>query len=103
MKTFSEMTQDERDTLFDSLEDIPPQTRYRLKFRREELGLTQNQVAQIAEMQLRQYQRLESGETKLTASSFSAGVRVCYALQLDPFDLVISPKIRSNRKEIAGE
>ena len=99
MKSFSQMSDKEVSGLFDTLEDIPPLGRYRLKARREELGLTQNQVAKIAEIQ---YQRLESGETKLTSSSFSTGVRVCYALQLDPFELVISPTVRANRG-IVGE
>lgn len=102
MKPFSQMSDKEVSGLFDTLEDIPPLGRYRLTARREELGLTQNQVAKIAEIQLRQYQRLESGETKLTSTSFSAGVRVCYALQLDPFELVISPTVRANRG-IVGE
>lgn len=101
MKSLSQMSDKEVSGLFDTLEDIPPLGRYR-QARREELGLTQNQVAKIAEIQLRQYQRLESGETKLTSSSFSAGVRVCYALQLDPFELVISPTVRANRG-IVGE
>lgn len=55
-----------------------------LKNRREELGLTQQQVADLAKIQLRQYQRLESGERSIYSASFRIAVSVCRALQLDP-------------------
>lgn len=55
-----------------------------LKNRREELGMTQQQVADKARIQLRQYQRFESGERDLSSSSMRIGVSVCQALELDP-------------------
>jgi len=56
-----------------------------LKNRREELGLTQQQVADIAKIQLRQYQRLESGERSMYGASFRIAMSVCDALKLDPY------------------
>ena len=55
-----------------------------LKNRREELGMTQQQVADKARVQLRQYQRFESGERELASSSMRIGVSICQALELDP-------------------
>lgn len=55
-----------------------------LKNRRLELELTQQQVADIAKIQLRQYQKLESGERSIYGASFRIAISVCKALQLDP-------------------
>ena len=51
---------------------------------REALGLTQQQVADRARINIRQYQRLESGERSLDSTSFRIGLNVCHALQIDP-------------------
>ena len=51
---------------------------------RDKLGLTQQQVADKAMIQLRQYQRFESGERNLSSSSFNIACRVIEALGLDP-------------------
>lgn len=50
---------------------------------RDKLGLTQQQVADKAEIQLRQYQRFEAGERNLSSSSFHIACRVIEALGLD--------------------
>lgn len=50
---------------------------------REKLGLTQQQVADKAMIQLRQYQRFESGERNLSSSSFNIACKVLKALELD--------------------
>lgn len=55
-----------------------------LKNRRLELELTQQQVADMAKIQLRQYQKLESGEQSIYGASFRIAISVCKALQLDP-------------------
>ena len=55
-----------------------------LRNQREALGLTQQQVADRAKIQLRQYQRLESGERSMYGASFRTAISVCKALQLDP-------------------
>lgn len=54
-----------------------------LRDAREKLGLTQQQVADIAKIQLRQYQRFESGERNLSSSSFNIACKVLKALELD--------------------
>ena len=50
---------------------------------RKRLNLTQQQVADRAHILLRQYQRFESGERKLSSSSFSIASSVLQALELD--------------------
>ena len=50
---------------------------------RKELGLTQTQVADRAHITLRQYQKFESGERKLTSASFSTASNILKALELD--------------------
>ena len=54
-----------------------------LKQAREKLGLTQQQVANKAGIQLRQYQRFENAERNLTSSSFNIGCSVLEALEID--------------------
>lgn len=56
-----------------------------LRTRREELKLTQQQVANKAKILLRQYQRLESGERNLTSASARIMLSVCAVLKLDPY------------------
>lgn len=56
-----------------------------LKARRTELKMTQQQVADAAEIQLRQYQRLESGERTMASASLRIGLSICYVLKLDPY------------------
>lgn len=53
--------------------------------RRKEMDLTQQQVAQAAGIQLRQYQRVESGECSFSGSSARIVLSVCEVLQLDPY------------------
>ena len=55
-----------------------------LKDYRHKLGLTQQQVADKARIQLRQYQRFEGGEINLSSSSFRIACQVMDALGLDP-------------------
>ena len=59
-----------------------------LRHRREELGLRQQDVADLAGIQLRQYTRLESGERSLSGVSMRIGLSVCAVLRLDPYDIV---------------
>jgi len=54
-----------------------------LREARQQLGLTQQQAADKARILLRQYQRFESGERKLSTSSFHIACNVLDALQLD--------------------
>lgn len=53
--------------------------------RRKELKMTQQQVADKAGIQLRQYQRLENGERNISSSSGRIMLSICAALRLDPY------------------
>ena len=57
--------------------------------RREQIGMTQLQVAKAAGINLRQYQRLESGERSISGTSLRIGLSVCRALKLDPYRFVV--------------
>ncbi|MCL2517307.1 MAG: helix-turn-helix domain-containing protein [Oscillospiraceae bacterium] len=50
---------------------------------RKKLGLTQTQVAEKAQIILRQYQKFENGERKLSSSSFWMASKILQVLQLD--------------------
>lgn len=55
-----------------------------LSRRRKQLRMTQQQVADAAHIQLRQYQRLESGERSMASASLRIGLSICSVLKLDP-------------------
>ena len=55
-----------------------------LRQRRKELKLKQQEVAELAGLQVRQYQRLEAGERDITSTSAGVLLAVCRALRLDP-------------------
>jgi len=59
-----------------------------LQRRREQLDLTQQQVAEMANMPLRQYQRIEQGQSDLRSSKMEHGLAICAALLLDPYQMV---------------
>ena len=59
-----------------------------LKERRKELGLTQTQVAMESGIELQQYQRFEKGIRPFENCSLKIGLRVCAALELNPYDLI---------------
>ena len=59
-----------------------------LRHRREELHLTQQQVADRANIKLRQYERFEMGERSLSGASMRVGLSVCCVLKLDPYEAV---------------
>lgn len=60
-----------------------------LFYRREQLGLTQQQVADMAQIPLRQYQRIEQGDSDLAGNRFECGLAICAALLLDPYALIL--------------
>lgn len=59
-----------------------------LKSRRKQLGLTQQEVANRAHINLMQYNRLETGERHLSGCSMRVGLAVCAVLLLNPFELL---------------
>lgn len=60
-----------------------------LRERRKEKGLTQTQVANQAQIKLRQYQRFESQERELISCSALIYLRICRALDFDPFHFLV--------------
>ena len=59
-----------------------------LASRRQQLGMTQAQVAERAHVLPSQYNRLESGERMLQECSMEIGMAICAALLLDPYQLL---------------
>ena len=59
-----------------------------LQRRRNELGLSQQMVADCAGISLRQYQRFELGERYLRSASMRIGLAICDILALDPHRFV---------------
>lgn len=59
-----------------------------LRSRREQLELTQQQVADRAGIKLQQYQRLETGERHLSGCSMRIGLAICAVLLLDPYEVI---------------
>ena len=59
-----------------------------LRNARLQKGLSQQQVAVIAGVHVRQYQRLEYGERSIGSVNMRFGLAICAILELDPFDLV---------------
>lgn len=52
--------------------------------RRNQMKLTQQQVADKANITIRQYQRLESGERNMHSASLQVALSICDVLKLDP-------------------
>lgn len=62
--------------ILDSFQTIIPTAAAVLSERRQMLRMTQQEVADQANITLRQYQRLESGERNILTSSFGLACRV---------------------------
>ena len=69
--------------ILDSFQTIIPTAAAVLSERRQMLRMTQQEVADQANITLRQYQRLESGERNILTSSFGLACRVVEALDMD--------------------
>ena len=65
------------------------------------LGLSQQQVATLVSIQIRQYQRLEYGESDVQKLGMRAGLSFCIVLSLDPYDLIFGahPETVENLKK----
>ena len=63
-----------------------------LRKARLKLGYSQQQVATMAGMQIRQYQRFEYGEREVYRVNLRAGLLLCAALELDPLTLIFGEK-----------
>ena len=69
--------------ILDSFQTIIPTAAAVLSERRQMLRMTQQEVADQANITLRQYQRLESGERSILTCSFGLACRVIEALDMD--------------------
>lgn len=69
--------------ILDSFQTIIPTAAAVLSERRQMLRMTQQEVADRANITLRQYQRLESGERNILTSSFGLACQVVEALDMD--------------------
>ena len=63
-----------------------------LRRARMKLGYSQQQVATMAGMQIRQYQRFEYGEREVYRVNLRSGLLLCATLELDPLTLVFGEK-----------
>ena len=59
-----------------------------LRERRNELGFTQMEVANMSGIELQQYQRFEYGKRSMAHGRMEIGLRICAVLELDPYDLL---------------
>ena len=59
-----------------------------LRDRRKELNISQQALATEIGIEVRQYQRFEYGQQLLSRSNMKLGLRICAALELDPFEVV---------------
>ena len=69
--------------ILDSFQTIIPTAAAVLSERRQMLRMTQQEVADRANITLRQYQRLESGKRNILTSSFGLACRIIEALDMD--------------------
>ena len=67
-----------------------------LKERRNQLGLTQQQVADRAGIQIAQYQKFESGERDIHKATLRIGLSILAVLKLFPYEVLIG-SIRCNQ------
>lgn len=59
-----------------------------MKKRRKEMGFTQGDIAEEAGITLQQYQNFEYGRRKIANCSTILALRICAALEPDPYELV---------------
>jgi len=71
-----------------------------LRNRREQLGFSQQDVADGARIQLRQYQRLESGERSIEGATMKTALYVCAVLKLNPFIFFRETKSMNRYREL---
>ena len=69
-------------------EKVPNPEAGKIREARLRLGMSQQQVASLAGVHIRLYQRLEYGERQMSGINMRLGLTVCAILQLDPYDLV---------------
>ncbi len=58
-------------------------------------GYSQQAVAAMIGVHIKQYQRLEYGERSIRNSSMKIGLSVCKVLDIDPYELVFGGELQS--------
>ena len=71
-----------------------PRTARIIRQRRQELGLTQQDVAVLMGFEQQHYQRYEYGVFDLANASMRIGLTLCDVLELDPFYLIFDKRRR---------
>ena len=66
-----------------------------LRKARMKLGYSQQQVATMAGMQIRQYQRFEYGEREVYRVNLRSGLLLCAVLELNPVTLILGEKAKA--------
>lgn len=66
--------------------ELRPPAHVLLRNARASKGMSLQEVAEAAGVNIRQYQKFESGERDVRGCSFALGLRLCEALELDPWD-----------------
>ena len=56
---------------------------------RLQMGYTQQEVATLIGVHIKAYQRLEYGERDIRKMPMDLGLKMCYLLELNPFELVL--------------
>ena len=74
-----------------------------IKKQRKEAHMTQSQIAAEVGIELQEYQRYEYGKAKLSNATMKVGMRICAALELDPYEAVFEDGldiagVKKNRK-----
>ena len=66
-----------------------------LKDARLRIGYSQQEVANVIGVHIKQYQRLEYGERDIRNCSMKTGLAVCAVLGIDPFVLLFGGEVAS--------
>lgn len=69
----------------------------KLRERREQLRLTQQQAAESAGVSFKYYQMLEYGQRNIRTCKMEVGIKICVALGIDPVVLLMGDSPVSNR------
>ena len=66
-----------------------------LREARLRMGYSQQTVAAMIGVHIKQYQRFEYGERSIRNSSMKIGLAVCIVLDIDPYELVFGGELQS--------
>lgn len=76
----------------DIMETVDNRSGRMLRDRRQELGLTQLELACELGMSIHQYQRYEYGQHKIENCPMQIGLRICAILELNPYEVAFGDR-----------